>query len=428
MKKTLLGVIAVAVSLVLLACSSPVAAEVLKSNKARNLSPLVSAGDLSELVADNSAFAFDLYQSLKTQNDGNMFYSPYSLSLALAMAYAGARGDTASQMADALHFTLPEDALNAAFNSLALELANRGQSTLTPTPSGTQGFQLNVVNDAWGQKNFQFLASYLDTLAVNYGAGLRILDFIKDAEGARQTINQYISDQTQGKIKDLIPPGAVTDLTRLILTNAIYFKAAWQYPFAKEATGSGFFNLLNGGQVSVSMMHQMRFFNYAQGTGYQAIELPYDDGQLSMVVLLPDVGQFNAFQDNLNSVVVNGIIASMAEQDVILSLPKFQFDSTFSLNQALSSMGMPLAFSPSADFSGMDGARDLSISDVLHKAFVSVDEAGTEAAAASAVIMVGSAMPANPITLSIDRPFIFLIRDIQTGTILFIGRVMNPAS
>ena len=427
MKKTMLTILAVTLSLVLVACSSPVSAEVLKSNKARDLSPSPSSSDLSALVQGNSAFALDLYQSLKAQNDGNMFYSPYSLSLALAMAYAGARSDTASEMADTLHFNLSQDALHAAFNYLALELDKRGQSPSSRTSGSDEGFHLNVVNDAWGQKNFQFLASYLDTLAVNYGAGLRILDFIKDADGARQTINQYISDQTQGKIKDLIPPGAVNDLTRLVLTNAIYFKAAWQSPFVKEATGSGTFKLLNGGQVSVSMMHQMHFYSYIQGPGYQAVELPYDDGQLSMVVLLPDTGQFDAFQDALNSEMLDGIIASMTEQNVILSLPKFQFDSSFGLKQALSSMGMPLAFSDKADFSGMDGAHDLLISDVLHKAFVSVDEAGTEAAAASAVVVGVTAMPANPITLSIDRPFIFLIRDIQTGTILFVGRVMNPA-
>jgi len=424
MKKTLLAIVAVTLSLVLISCSSPVSAEVLKSNKARNISP--SGSDLAVMVQGNSAFAFDLYQALKEQNKGNLFYSPYSLSLALAMAYAGAGSDTASEMADTLHFTLPGDALHAAFNYLALELDKRGQSAVGATSDDNQGFQLNVVDDAWGQKNFQFLAGYLDTLAINYGAGLRILDFIKDAEGARQTINQYISDQTQRKIKDLIPPGAVTDLTRLVLTNAIYFKAAWLSPFAKEATGSGFFNLLDGSQVNVSMMHQMHFFNYVQGTGYQAVDLPYDDGQLSMVLLLPDEGQFDAFQGKLNSEVANGIITSMTEQNMILSLPKFQYDSIFGLKQALSSMGMPLAFSDNADFSGMTGTRDLIISDILHKAYVSVDEAGTEAAAASAVIMGVTAMPSSTVILSIDRPFIFLVRDVPTGTILFIGRVMNP--
>ena len=428
MKKTWMAVMAVTLSLVTIACASPVSAEVLKSDKARNTSPVVSAGDLAELVQGNSAFALDLYQPLKAQNDGNIFYSPYSLSLALAMAYAGAQGDTAAEIADTLHFTLSPDALNAAFNYLALELEALGGNTSGSTSDDDAGFQLNVVNDAWGQKNFQFLASYLDTLALNYGAGLRILDFQNNAEGARQTINAYISQQTNGKIKDLIPPGAVDELTRLILTNAIYFNAAWQSPFTKEATGNGAFTLLDGSQVSVSMMHQSASFDYVQGTGYQAIELPYADGQLSMVVLLPDEGQFSAFEDSLSAEVVDGIIASMNTRSVILSLPKFQFDSSFGLNQVLSSMGMDLAFSAEADFSGMTGNRDLAISDVIHKAFVSVDEAGTEAAAASAVIMTLSAMPVDQITLSINHPFIFLIRDVTSGTILFVGRVMNPAA
>jgi serpin B len=424
MKKTLLTITASFLSLILVACSTPVSADVLKSDKARDLFP--SGENLTQLVKGNNAFALDLYQSLKTQNDGNMFYSPYSLSLALAMAYAGARGGTAAEMANTLHFTLPQGALDAAFNYLALELDKRGQTTGSPTSGQDKGFELNVVDDAWGQKNFVFLSSYLDTLAVNYGAGLRVLDFIKDAEGSRQSINEYISDKTQGKIKDLIPQGAVTDLTRLILTNAIYFKASWQSPFAKEITREGAFTLVDGSKTTVQMMHQTEYFDYLDGTGFQALELPYNDGQLSMVLLLPDSGQFTNFQNILNSTTVDGIITGMTRQDVILSLPKFQFDSSFGLKQALSSMGMPLAFSDQADFSGITGTPGLEISDVVHKAYVSVDEAGTEAAAASAVIMVGSAMPANQVTLSVDRPFIFLIRDLASGTILFIGRVMNP--
>jgi len=426
MKKILLSAFAVFLSILMVGCSAPVSAEVLKSDKARDTSPQVSSSDLEALVDGNSQFAFVLYQQLKAQSDGNFFYSPYSLSLALAMAYAGARGDTETQMADALHFTLSQDALHAAFNYLALELASRGQSS-SSTTDGDEGFQLSVVNDAWGQKNFKFLSSYLDTLAENYGAGLRIVDFINNAEAARQAINKYIEDQTQGKIKDLIPQGAVGELTRLVLTNAIYFKAAWESTFSKDITSAGAFNLLDGSQVSISMMHQMHFFNYAEGAGYQAVELPYDDGQLSMVVLLPASGQFGAFQDALSAQKVDAIISSMTDRNVQLSMPKFQFDSSFGLKQALAELGMPVAFSDFADFSGMTGSEGLLITDVVHKAFVSVDEAGTEAAAASAVIVGLTGMPSDTVTLSLDRPFIFLIRDIQTGTILFVGRVMNPA-
>jgi serpin B len=412
-------------SMVMVACSTPVSAEMVKSDKARDTSP--SGSGLSELVEGNSEFAFALYQQLKEQNDGNIFYSPYSLSLALAMAYAGAEGETADEMADALHFTLSDEALHEAFNYLAQELEKRGEN-IYATSDDDKGFQLNVVNDAWGQKNFEFLAGYLDTLAVNYGAGLRILDFINDAEGARKPINQYISDQTNGKIEDLIPEGAISELTRLVLTNAIYFNANWQFPFAEDATGSGLFTLLDGSQVDVDMMHQMHSFNYVQGDGYQAVELPYEEGQLSMLVLIPDEGRFEAFENSLDLSLVDDVIAGLYSQTLILALPKFQFDSSFGLKQALSAMGMQQAFSDVADFSGITGGRDLFISDVIHKAYVSVNEAGTEAAAASAVIMVASGMPSEPLTLSINRPFIFLIRDIPTGSILFIGRVMNPAA
>ncbi len=425
MKKTILTIIAVAMSMVMVACSTPVSAEMVKSDKARDTSP--SGSGLSELVEGNSEFAFALYQQLKEQNDGNIFYSPYSLSLALAMAYAGAEGETADEMADALHFTLSDEALHEAFNYLAQELEKRGEN-IYATSDDDKGFQLNVVNDAWGQKNFEFLAGYLDTLAVNYGAGLRILDFINDAEGARKPINQYISDQTNGKIEDLIPEGAISELTRLVLTNAIYFNANWQFPFAEDATGSGLFTLLDGSQVDVDMMHQMHSFNYVQGDGYQAVELPYEEGQLSMLVLIPDEGRFEAFENSLDLSLVDDVIAGLYSQTLILALPKFQFDSSFGLKQALSAMGMQQAFSDVADFSGITGGRDLFISDVIHKAYVSVNEAGTEAAAASAVIMVASGMPSEPLTLSINRPFIFLIRDIPTGSILFIGRVMNPAA
>jgi serpin B len=425
MKKTILTIIAVLLSMVMVACSTPVSAGMVKSDKPRDTSP--SGSGLSELVEGNSEFAFALYQQLKEQNDGNIFYSPYSLSLALAMAYVGAEGETADQIADALHFTLSDDALHEAFNYLALELEKRGEN-LHATSDDDKGFQLNVVNDAWGQENFEFLARYLDTLAVNYGAGLRILDFVNDAEAARQTINQYISDQTNGKIEDLIPEGAISELTRLVLTNAIYFNASWQVPFNEEATGNGTFTLLDGSQVEVDMMHQMHSFNYVQGEGYQAIELPYENGQLSMLILLPDEGRFASFEDALDSALVGEVIAGLYSQNLILSLPKFQFDSSFGLNQALSSLGMQQAFTDSADFSGITGNRDLFISDVIHKAYVSVNEAGTEAAAASAVIMVASGMPSEPITLSVNRPFIFLIRDIPTGSILFVGRVVNPAA
>ncbi len=237
-----------------------------------------------------------------------------------------------------------------------------------------------------------------------------------------------MSDQTEDRIKDLIPQGAIDEATRLVLTNAIYFNAAWLNPFQKEATQDGTFYLLDGSEVSVPMMSQIESLGYAEGEGYVAVELPYDSSELSMVILLPDEGEFEAFEGSLDVELADSIINDVEYRQVALTMPKFEFESEFSLAEALSAMGMPIAFSGSADFSGMTGTLELTIADVLHKAFVSVDEAGTEAAAATAVIMELTSMPEEPAQVTVDSPFIFLIRDIQTGSILFVGRIMNPAA
>ena len=409
----------------LVACSQPVAADIVKSNKPRITSPDVSTGDKAALVEGNSAFAFDLYQSLRTK-DGNLFYSPQSISMALAMTYAGARGETEQQMADTLHFTLSQAQLHPAFNNLDIELAKRGQGA---KGKDGKGFRLNTVNAIWGQKDYKFLPAYLDVLAENYGAGLRILDFVNNTEKSRITINDWVSNQTESRIKDLIPQGAINELTRLVLTNARYLNAAWQHPFNTAATTDGQFHLLDGKQVTVPMMKQAESLGYAKGEGYQSVELSYDGREISMVILLPEAGKFETFEKGLTSQQVAAITKSLQSARVTLTMPRFEFDSDFSLKSTLTGMGMPVAFTDKADFSGMTGNRELMISDVIHKAFVSVDEAGTEAAAATAVIVGETSMPIDPpIQVTIDRPFIFLIRDIGTGTILFIGRVVNPGT
>jgi serpin B len=429
MKRNLLitATLLTAVLIVFTACVTPPvmppASQTLKSDKQRITAPVASQADLTAVVDGNNTFAFDAYQQIK--GDENLFFSPYSISLALAMTYAGARTDTEQQMASTLHYTLPQELLHPALNSLDIELSQRGQGA---KGKDEKGFRLNIVNAIWGQKGYAFLQEFLDTLAENYGAGIRTLDFINAPEPSRVTINDWVSDQTEGRIKDLIPPGAIDTMTRLVLTNAIYFNAAWQFPFEKDATADGTFHLLSGSEVTVPMMKQTKSFAYAEGDDYQAVELPYDGSELSMVILLPQPGQFTTFERSLDASKVDGIIASLASKRVVLTMPKYEFSSDFSLKKALSAMGMPVAFTDGADFSGMDGKRDLFISDVIHKAFVSVDESGTEAAAATAVVMVTMSLPSNVATVTIDRPFIFLIRDIQTGTILFIGRVMNPAT
>ena len=287
---------------------------------------------------------------------------------------------------------------------------------------------MNIVNTIWGQKDYQFLTTFLNLLAENYGAGLRTMDFVNAPEESLITINNWVSDQTEGRIEDLIPQGLISALTRLVLTNAIYFNAAWQYPFSEDMTRDGPFYLLDGGEVTVPMMRQTESFGYTEGDGYQAVELPYDGRELSMIILLPQAGQFETFEGSLDAQWVGAIVKDLKSKRVALTMPRFEFESGFSLKEILAMMGMPLAFYGGADFPGMTGNRDLFIADVVHKAFVSVDEAGTEAAAATAVVMELTAVPETPVEVTVDRPFVFLIRDIETDTILFVGCVVNPSA
>jgi len=396
----------------------PAVAETLQSDLPRKALPDVDPADQARLIEGNSAFAFDLYQQLRGE-EGNLFYSPHSISVALAMTYAGARGETADQMSDTLHFLLEQEDLHAAFNWLDTELAARGR--------GDEGFRLNIVNAIWGQKDYVFLESFLDVLAENYGAGLRTLDFIEETEASRLAINKWVSEETDERIKDLIPRGAIDELTRLVLTNAIYLDASWKYPFDKDTDGP--FYLIDGDQVTVPMMKQTESLGHTSGQGYQAVELQYDGGELSMVILLPDSGRFEMFQEQLDAQLMASIIDDIQPTRIALTMPRFQFDARFSLKATLQAMGMTDAFIwNAADFSGMTGDRELFISDVLHKGFVSVDEEGTEAAAATGAIIAPTAMPPDAdVQVTIDRPFIFLIRDIETGAVLFIGRVMDPS-
>jgi serpin B len=400
----------------------------LKSDLSRNLSPNAAENDLKELVSGNNSFALDFYHAMG--GEGNLFYSPYSISTALAMTYAGAVNETAQQMKDTLRFTLAQDRLHPALNALNLDLSGR---------TGTQNFELNIANSLWGQSDYLFLKSFLDVIAENYDTGLNRVDFKKSPEESRVVINNWVSEQTKEKINDLIPQGAIDEWTRLVLVNAIYFNAKWQNPFKKESTYDDTFYLADGSQIKTPTMHSTSYFKYTEGDGYKAVELPYKSGNMSMVILLPDAEKFKAVETSLTADRLNEITAKLKSINLILTMPKFRYTSdSVSLKKTLSDMGMPIAFIyPYADFSGMDGIRCnssdinecLYIGDVIHKAFISVDEAGTEAAAATAVIMVGgsSAPPPSPPEMKINRPFIFFIRDMKTGAILFMGRIMNPA-
>lgn len=415
-----LSIVLATLSLLLSACGP--SANVAQSDLQRVTSPEISADEIHSLTGGNNAFALDLYQSLRSQ-DGNLIYSPYSISIALAMTYAGARGETESQMAQTMHF-LPPDQLHPALNALDLELAGRGEArSKEETP-----LQLNIANAVWAKQGLPLLQSYLDVIAQNYGAGIQLADFAQRYEAIRREINGWVSQKTNDKIQDLIPEGMLTPDTAMVLVNAIYFKGDWLYPFDPNSTHDAAFHLLDGSDVQVEMMSQsLSGIPYAQGDSYQAIELPYQGGTAAMDIIVPNEGKFSEFESTLDAKELNEIIASMQPSGAIdLALPKFSFTTDFNLSEHLIAMGMPDAFNGNADFSGMTGERGLFIDAVLHKAFVAVDEKGTEAAAATAVIMVESAMPMSDISLVIDRPFLFVIRDLPSGQILFIGRVLNP--
>ncbi len=415
--------VVVIITLFLSACGGGKVAE---SSLSRVTNPDVPAADLEQLVAGNTAFAFDLYQAVRLP-DGNLVYSPFSISIALAMTYGGARGDTASQMAEVLHFTLPEGQFHPAFNALDLDLAARPDQAANVDED--ERFELSIANSLWGQDGWPFLPEFLDLLAANYGAGMRLVDFENATETARRQINDWVSDQTHKRIRDIIPPGTLDPSTRLALANAIYFKATWEFEFDPNETADAPFYLLDGETVSVEMMGMETGENYAYaaGDGWQAIALPYKGSLTEMVVIVPDAGNFEAFESTLTAEEYNDIVSALEPQDVILSMPKFTFETQYSLSDTLVQMGMPDAFDPFlADFSGMDGQQILYIGDVLHKAFIAVDEKGTEAAAATIVIMMAGALMPEGIVLTIDRPFFYVIRDVPTGTVLFMGRVVDP--
>lgn len=398
----------------------PYGGEEARSDKQRITSPQVANTDLDAQVKGNTAFGLELYQQIRTQ-PGNLFYSPHSISLALAMLQAGAVGGTEQQLAHTMHY-LPQGQLHPVLNRLDLELARRGAGAKA---ADGQPFRLNIVNAIWGQRGYPFQAPFLDTLALNYGAGLHLLNFMDQPDPSRLTINSWVEQKTEKRIKDLLPQGSITSMTRLVLTNAIYFNAAWADPFKAEQTQDEAFTKLDGSKKTVSMMNGTLEATFTKGSGYHAAALPYDRHELSMLVIVPDAGTFASFEQGLTAKVVDGIVSQLKQAQVTVKLPRFEFTQPLKLRDTLIAMGITDAFSDKADFSAIDGTRSLFVSEVLHKAFVKVNEKGTEAAAATAVVMAGSAMP-DPATLQADRPFIFLIRDHATGAVLFVGRVVAP--
>lgn len=388
------------------------------------------------IVQGNNEFALKLYAKLLSE-EGNLFFSPYSISTALAMTYAGARGQTESQMAKVLGFadivnpdaelsaTLVQDRQRFAsvFGKIIKDLNERGKKG---------SYEMSVANALWGQKEYGFLEEYLDLIETNYGGRLNEVDFVRAAEATRKTINTWVEKQTNNKIKELIKPGVLDAMTRLVLTNAIYFKGNWARQFEKARTAKAPFwpEGIDKSKLPpmVDMMNQTAEFGYMETDTFQGLELPYVDDELSMIILLPkEFDGLLEFEKSFASENLSQWLAKLRKRKVVVSVPKFKATSQFSLASVLTSMGMKDAFSTNADFSGINGKRDLFISAVVHKAYVDVNEEGTEAAAATGVAMkLTSVGPTQIPVFKADHPFLFLIRDNHTGSILFIGRVVNP--
>jgi len=375
--------------------------------------------DQAAVVDGSNAFAVDLYAQLRKQN-GNLFFSPESISTAFAMAYAGASGTTAAQMAATLHFTLPPDKLHPAMGAL-----------LAGLNGPHAGYQLRVADALWAEKDFTFLDDFLKLTSSDYGAGFNRVDFKSAPEASRATINQWVEEKTEDKIKNLMPAGSVTPATRLVLTNAIYFKGDWQSQFDKAQTKDEDFHPSATQAVKAQLMHLTSKLGYFNGGTFQAVDIPYKTGELSMIVLLPnDAGALPALEQSLTAANARQWLSQFRPgSKIVLTLPKFKMTQQFQLGGTLSAMGMTQAFERSAaDFSGMTGRRDLWISAAIHKAYIDVNEEGTEAAAATGIVMRSmiAARPEPPIVFRADHPFLFLIRDNHSGAILFMGRVNDP--
>ncbi|WP_437909238.1 serpin family protein [Sorangium sp. So ce327] len=374
------------------------------------------------LADTNAAFAQRLYGKLAATKD-KLFFSPASISTALAMTYAGARGETAAQMAKTLEFTLPPEALHPAFAGLLKELA---------LATGPKGPELRIANRLWGQAGLPIEPAFQSTTQQHYGAVIELVDFKGGSEPARGRINQWVEQQTNGKIKDLMPAGSITGLTRLVLTNAVYFKGKWATPFDKQATKNEPFTVKPGTAPAVPMMRKTLQAGFGKTADASVLELAYEaqspERRLAMVVVLPaQVDGLAKVEQRLAAGELKAYVEALHPARVDVALPRFKMTAELELSATLSALGMPLAFDDKkADFTGITRAEPLFISQVRHKAFVEVNEEGTEAAAATGVVVATRSAPAQPQVFRADHPFVFLIRDVATGAVLFMGRVTDP--
>ncbi|WP_254861485.1 serpin family protein [Halovivax gelatinilyticus] len=388
--------------------------------------PSVDDERLAELAAGNAAFALDLHRQVA---DGNTFISPYSISAALAMTYAGAAGETETQMRETLRYTLGDD-VHPAIGDLEAALESRETTEPVGGDDDEDAFQLSLANALWAQEGFPFHDEYFELVETYYGAGIEQADFAGDPDGERERINDWVADQTEDRIDELLPDGSIDDLTRLVLTNAIYFMANWADQFDPDDTEDAAFTALDGAESTVPMMSQNLRTDYTEWNGHEAIELPYVGGEVSMVLLLPAEGEFEDFERELTAEELFGIFDDLGDASGDLRLPRFEIDTDVQLAETLAEMGMPDAFDEvAADFTGMSPEGDrLYIDDVYHEAFVAVDEEGTEATGATAVVINFESAPARSFDLTFDRPFLFCIRDKPTDAVLFFGRVTDAGA
>jgi serpin B len=429
-----------AVPLVILCCRErePDAAKIKPAvSAAPDASPVAGGSKLDAptksgveaVVEGNNAFALELFQRLKTENAGkNLFFSPFSISTALAMTYAGARGTTEKQMARVLRFALDPKDLHPAFQSM-MALVNPREGDVR-----TGECEVHIANALWGQTGYPWLPDFLDLIRMRYEAVPNEVDFVRDPGGASRTINAWAEDRTQGKIKDVLNAGDIDPLTRLLVTSAIYFKGDWLRQFQTNHTIEAPFHLADGTQVQAPLMDQTEHYPYAKADGIQVLELAYVGEELSMMVFLPkEADGLESLEGSLTSENLRRWSQALKGQEVHVILPTFRAECRFNVKETLASMGMVDAFVPAkADFSGMNGGATgderLFIGQVIHKASIAVDEAGTEAAAATAVEVgfLSFSEPKRTPVFRADHPFLFLIRDNKTGSILFLGRLMNP--
>jgi serpin B len=387
--------------------------------------PSARSNQLQSLVEGNTAFGLDLYGQLAA-TPGNLFFSPYSISTCLAMLYTGARGNTEKQMAQVLKFGTDQQQFSSSFGELQRQL----EATRTAS-----GIELDLANALWTQKGYPFLPAFLETAEAQYQANVNQVDFITEAVAVRDEINRWVAQETKDKIQNILPPGSLNALTRLVLANAIYFKGAWTTAFEETNTVTQPFYVSSTNQVDAPLMHQpLVSVNYMATSDFQAVELPYGSNQLaSMVILLPgQIDGYGQLEKRLSPAFLSSALAQMRNQEVEIFLPRFTLaPPLLQLNNTLVQMGMPDAFTPGvANLSGIDGTTWLHITFVLHKAWGEVNEEGTEAAAATVVGGGGAAGGGIffPYVFRADHPFIFFIRDTQSGSLLFLGRLADPST